>query len=177
MSHKANVEGAIPDLTIMTDHASNGTEVILDHTLVASRARISPEVKHILIDILKEAIITVFHEYFYRVDFGPGVFPQIHIVSHDMYCTCVLEADCPAVTAVKVYLHRGMGEPAKTPDPGYFPAVPHNCPVCRARACYAPELSSKHRGVGWQCSQHGTSHYWEHQASIHRGITESKPVS
>ena len=151
-------------------------EVVLDSTLTASQARISPEVKNILIDILKEAIITIYHEYFYRVDFGPGVRPQYHVVSHDMYCTCPLESDCPAPVAVKVYLRDG-GEPAKTPCPGYFPAAPHFCPVCGARACYAPELSSRHRGIGWHCSRRGALHYWQHQASIHRGTTKSKPVS
>jgi len=157
--------------------AADRKEVVLDSTLTASQARISREVKHILIAILKEAIITVYHEYFYRVDFGPEVYPQVHIVSHDLYCACVLEADCPAVTAVKVYLHRGIGEAAKSPSPGFFPAVPHYCPICRARACYEPELSSRHRGVGWQCSQHGTSHYWQHQGSVHRSTNPCKPVS
>ena len=144
-------------------------EVVLDSTLSASQARISPQVEVILLGILKEAIITVFHEYFYRVDFGPGIYPQVHIVSHDMYCACVLEADCPAVTAVKYYLQKGACESAKTPCQGYFPAVPHYCPICGARACYAPELSSHHRGIGWHCSRHGKSHYWQCQGSIHRG--------
>jgi len=142
--------------------------VVLDSTLTASQARVSPEVKHILTDILKEALITTYHEYFYRVDFGPGVYAQIHYVSHDLYCACVLEADCPAVTAVKVYLQRGIGEATKTPSPGYFPAVPHYCPVCGARACYEPGLSSHHRGMGWQCSKHGIAHYWQYQGSLSR---------
>jgi hypothetical protein len=155
---------------------SDSKGVFLDSSLTASQARISPEVKHILIDVLKEAIIVVIHEYFYRIDFGPGVHPQLHIVSHDLYCTCALEADCPSVVAVKVYLRDG-GKPAKTPDPGYFPAAPIFCPVCGARACYAPELSSRHRGIGWKCSKFGGSHYWQHQGSIRRSITASKYVS
>lgn len=155
----------------------NRKEVVLNSTLTASQARVSPEIKRILIDILKEAIITVYHEYFYRVDFGPGVYPQHHIVSHDLYCSCVLEADCPAVTAVKVNLHRGIGTAASTPRPGYFPTCPHVCPICGSRACYAPELSSKHRGVGWQCSHHGISHYWQHQGSLPRVAYLDKPVS
>ena len=159
------------------DSSSNGIAVVLDHTLAASKAQVNPEVKHILIDILKEAIILICQQYFYRVDFGPGVFPQIHYVTHDLFCACPLEADCPGVTAVKVYLRRENGEAAKTPDPGYFPAVPHYCPVCGARACYEPGLSSHHRGIGWHCSRHGASHYWQHQGSIHRGTTESKPVT
>jgi hypothetical protein len=80
------------------------------------------------------------------------------------------------VTAVKVYLQRRMGEPARIPDPGYFPAVPHFCPVCGARACYAPELSSHHRGIGWRCSRHGATHYWQHQGSLPRVTYKGKPV-
>jgi len=156
---------------------SDSKGVVLDSTLTASQARISPEVRHILIVILKEAIITIFHEYFYRVDFGPGVHPQCHIVSHDLYCTCNLDADCPAVTAVKVYLQKKTGESAREPDLGYFPAVPHFCPVCGARACYAPELSSHHRGIGWHCSKHGASHYWQHQGSLRRIAYLDKSVS
>ena len=148
--------------------APSQERIVLDPTLTASQARISPAIKHILTCILKEAIITVTNTYFYRVDFGPGVQPQIHIVSHDLYCSDSLSADCPAVTAVKFYLQRGIGEPAKAPCPGYFPAVPHFCPVCGARACYDPRLSSHHRGVGWQCASHGASHYWQHQGTIPR---------
>jgi hypothetical protein len=156
---------------------SDRKEVMLDSTLAASQARISPEIRHILIDILKEAIISVFSTYFYRVDFGSDVAPQIHYVTHDLYCSCVLEADCPAVTAVKVYLQRRMGEPAKTPCSGYFPAVPHFCPVCGARVSYAPELSLHHRGIGWKCSKFGRSHYWYHQAKSYRSTNSCKSVS
>jgi len=139
--------------------------VVLDRHLAASRARLSPEVKHILTGVLKEAVIEVVHEFFYQVDFGPDVRPQVHIVSHDLYCTCALEADCPAVTAVKVHLQRGLCEPAKMPRPGYFPTAPHRCPVCGARAGYNPRLSSPWRGAGWSCAQGGVSHYWQHQAT------------
>ena len=150
--------------------------VVLDSKLAASQARISPEVKHILIDVLKEAIIIVYHEYFYLVRFDPSVQPQRHIVTHDLICACALESDCPSVVAVKVYLRDG-GKPAKTPDPGYFPTCPHVCPICGSKACYTPELSSHHRGVGWQCSKQGASHYWQHQASIHRDTNSGKHIS
>ena len=153
--------------------STSGITVVLDHTLSASQARISPEVKHILIDILKEVIITICQQYFYRVDFGPGVYPQYHIVSYDLYCTCVLEADCPAVTAVKLYLHSGIGEAAKTPDPGFFPTCPHVCPICGFKTCYAPELSSHHRGIGWHCSKHGAAHYWQHQGRIPMHVSQT----
>ena len=174
MSLKACVEGAIPDLTTMTDRASNGTVVFLDRKLTNSEAGVNDEVKHVLIEILKEAIIEINHEYFYKVDFGPGVYPQHHIVSHDLFCTCTLEADCPAVTAVRVYLQRRIGETASTPSPGYFPAAPHYCPVCGARAYYEPSLSSHHRGIGWHCSNYGAAHYWQHQGIALRAAYAEK---
>jgi len=129
---------------------ANRTTVVLDRKLTASQARVSANVKQILTSLITEAVVKVYHEYFYRVDFDPGVYPQLHIVSHDMYCTCSLEADCPAVTAVKYYLQKEEGEPAKAPRPGYFPAVPHFCPVCGAKAYYEPRLTSRNRGVGWR---------------------------
>lgn len=149
--------------------AADRKGVVLDSSLTASQARISPEVKHILTNILKEAFVVVHHGFFYRVDFGPDVHPQLHIVSHDMYCNCALEMDCAALVAVKLYLRDG-GEPVKTPFPGYFPAAPHFCPVCGARACYDPRLSSHHRGIGWQCSKQGVVHYWQHQGMVPRVV-------
>ena len=147
---------------------ANRTTVVLDRKLTASQARVSNEVKHFLTSLITEAVVKVYHEYFYRVDFGPRVYPQFHIVSHDLYCTCVLEADCSAVTAVKYHLQKEEGEPAKAPRPGYFPAAPHFCLVCGARACYEPRLSSRNRGVGWTCSAGGSSCYWQHQATVLR---------
>lgn len=146
---------------------SNRITVLLDRRLTVSQAHINNEVKQVLTGVIREAIVKVYRDNYYRVDFGPDVRPEYHLVSHDLYCTCALEADCPAVVAVKVYLRDG-GEAAKTPRPGYFPAVPHFCPVCGARACYEPGLSSHHRGIGWQCSKHGAAHYWQHQGMIHR---------
>jgi hypothetical protein len=178
MSNKLGFEvETIPQLITSIDRVPNGPGVMLDHTLTASQARISPDVRRILTNILKEAIVVVFHEYFYRIDFGPDVYPQIHIVSCDLYCSCELESDCPAATAVKVYLQRQKGEQARIPDPGYFPAAPHYCPVCGARSFYDPELSSHHRGIGWHCSTHGRAHYWQHQAKSFRVVIPSKSVS
>jgi len=142
--------------------------VVLDRKLTASQARVSNKVRQILTSLITEAVVKVYHEFFYLVDFDPGVYPQLHIVSHDLYCACVLEADCPAVTAVKVYLHRGIGSAANKPCPGYFPAAPHFCLVCGARAFYEPRLSSHHRGIGWQCSRNGAVHYWQHQGMVPR---------
>jgi len=146
---------------------ANRTIVVLDRKLTASQARVSNEVKQILTSLISEAVVKVFREYFYRVDFGSGVYPQFHVVSYDLYCACVLEADCPAVTAVKYYLEKGVCVFAKTPCPGYFPAAPHYCPVCGvARAYYEPGLSSHQRGIGWHCSNYGASHYWKHRGIV-----------
>jgi hypothetical protein len=150
----------------MTMLAVNSSLVLLDRTLTASQARVNAQVKRILTSVIREAIVRPWNTHFYRVDFGPDVQPQFHIVTHDLYCACVLESDCPAVTAVKVYLQKGMGEPAKMPHPGYFPACPHVCPICGARAFYCPRLSSRHRGIGWSCEVGGTSHYWQNEVVV-----------
>jgi len=143
---------------------SKATTLVLDRRLSASEARRSADVKRILTGILKEAVVRVHQKYFYQVDFGPDVRPQVHIVSHDLYCTCPLEEDCPAVTAVKYYLQKEKGAEAERPRPGYFPTVPHRCPSCGARAHYDPYLTSKNRGLGWRCEKGGTGCYWMHQA-------------
>jgi hypothetical protein len=67
------------------------TMLVLDRRLRASQARTSAEVKRILTGILKEAVVRVYQTYFYLVDFGPDVRPQLHIVSHDLFCTCHLD--------------------------------------------------------------------------------------
>jgi hypothetical protein len=141
---------------------SNSTVVLLDRNLSVSQVNVSDEVKKILTSVIRQAIITIYHDYYFRVDFGPGVRPQYHIVSHDLYCTCALETDCAAVIAVKMYLREGK-EPAKTPRPGYFLTVPHVCPICGSRAYYQPKLSSKNRGIGWECHSFGKKHYWENE--------------
>jgi len=145
---------------------ANRITVVLDRKLTASQARASNEVKHILTNLITEAVVKVYHAYFYRVDFGPGVYPQFHVVSHDLYCACVLEADCPAVTAVKYHLQKEEGEAAKAPRLGYFPAAPHFCPVCGAITSYEPRLTSRNRGVGWRCAAGGTACYWKHRGIV-----------
>ena len=141
--------------------------LVLDRKLTASQARVSNEVKQILTSLITEAVVKIFRKYFYRVDFGPGVYPQFHVVSHDLYCACVLEADCPAVTAVKYHLQKEEGESAKAIRPGFFPAVPHFCPVCSSsKAYYEPRLSSRTRGAGWRCATGGTSCYWKHRGIV-----------
>lgn len=140
--------------------------VVLDRKLTASQARVSNEVKQILTNLITESVVKVYLEYFYQVDFGPGVSPQFHFVSHDLYCTCALEADCPAVTAVKYHLKNEEGEAAKAPRTGYFPAAPHFCPICGAKSCYEPRLTSRNRGVGWTCAAGGSSCYWRLQGIV-----------
>ena len=162
MSTNTYADGAIPNLSTMTDRVANDTVVFLDRTLTNSEARVNGEVKRILTGVIREAIVKPYHDYYYRVDLGPDVRPQYHIVSHDMYCSCILEADCPAIVAVKVYLRDG-GEPAKAPRPGYFLTVPHACPICGSRAYYQPKLSSHNRGIGWECHTGGKKHYWQNE--------------
>jgi hypothetical protein len=152
-----------------------GPAVVLDGKLSASRARTSADVKRILTGILNKATVTVHEEYFYRVDFGPDVRPQQHIVSHDLYCSCRLERDCIAVTAVKHYLQKEGGPPAQTPRPGYFPVAPQRCPMCGARARYDPRLSSRQRGAGWSCAKGRQSHYWEAQLQALRENLAKNP--
>jgi hypothetical protein len=162
MNTKAFYKGDIQDQLIMPDRGSNGIDVCLDHRLTNSEARVNDDVKKVLACVIRQAIVRPFHDYYYRVDFGPGVSPQYHIVSHDLFCTCALEADCAAVIAVRMYLRDG-GEPAKTPRPGYFLTVPHVCPICGSRAYYQPKLSSNNRGVGWECQTGEKKHYWQNE--------------
>ena len=141
---------------------SNNTTLLLDQKLTITQAHINSGVKRILTGVIREAIVNLYHEYYFKVDFGPDVRPQFHIVSHDMYCNCALEADCAAIVAVRIYLRDG-GEPAKAPRPGYFLTVPHACPICGSRAYYQPKLSSHNRGIGWECHTGGKAHYWRNE--------------
>jgi len=167
MSPKTNVDKPFPNLLTMLDRGSNGTDILLDRNLSVSQVHVSDEVKKILTGVIRQAIVTIYHDFYYRVDFGPSVRPQYHVVTHDFWCSCALDANCAAVIAVRMYLRDG-GEPANTPRPGYFLTVPHACPVCGAKAYYHPQLSSQHRGLGWSCEKAGTSHYWQHQGRILR---------
>ena len=98
---------------------ANRTMVVLDRKLTASQACISSEIRMILTGLLKEALVGVMNDkYHYLVDFGPNVQPQVHIVSWDLACICLLEEDCLAVTAVKKYLQDGgrVAEIRRTKD-------------------------------------------------------------
>ena len=155
---------------------ANRTMVVLDRKLTASQACISSEIRMILTGLLKEALVGVMNDkYHYLVDFGPDVQPQVHIVSWDLACICLLEEDCLAVTAVKKYLQDG-GRVAEIPRPGYWPTIPGKCPMCGGVVHYNPELSSKHRGLGWTCEL-DKAHYWAHQGQVLAQVFKRKKVT
>lgn len=98
--------------------------------------------------------------YFYAVDLGEGVQPRHHRVGKNAICSCQLADLCPAVDAVRAHLAAG-GEHPPEPPPGYYPVIPHKCPICGAAVSFDQSLSSKRRGAGWRCSSGGTGHYWQ----------------
>ena len=148
----------------------------LDASLTASRARLNKEIRATLTGLLKEALVVVMSDtYHYRVDFGPDVRPRIHIVSWDLVCACSQTEDCPAVTGVKKYLQDG-GQPAEIPRPGYWPSIPHKCPLCGAKVHYDPQLSSKRRGLGWSCAA-DKAHYWKYQGQTLAQASKGKNVA
>src|SRR5512139_786127 len=61
--------------------------------------------------------------YRYKVDFGPAVRPQVHLVDQHQHCSCELDTTCPAVKAVAEYLLNG-GKRA--------PELLPPCPICGA---------------------------------------------
>jgi hypothetical protein len=123
---------------------------------------------------MREAIVTVYREYFYRVVFNPDIRPQTHLVGKDKRCTCGLGADCPAVVAVANYLKAG-GERAPDPPAGFYSVAPQTCPVCGAATYYFPNLNSKHRGAGWICVMGGKAHYWEAHVRVLRTHLAENP--
>jgi hypothetical protein len=122
---------------------------------------------------MREAIVTVHREYFYRVAFPQDIRPQTHWVGKDKRCTCGLGADCPAVVAVANYLKAG-GERAPDLPAGFYPVAPQACPICGAATYYVPNLSSKRRGVGWACVKGGKAHYWKaHVIALSQAFAEN----
>jgi hypothetical protein len=121
----------------------------------------------------REAAVVSIVGYFYNVDFGPGVHPQVHRVGKDKRCSCPLGAGCPAVAVVAAHLKAG-GERAPDPPPGYFPVAPTTCPICNATTVYDHRLSSKRRGAGWRCTRSGSLHYWEtHTRSLQQKLADN----
>ena len=105
--------------------------------------------------------------YFYIVDLGDPVRPRHHHVGINGECTCTLGRNCPAVDEVRKYLADG-GKRADRPPFGYYPLHPAKCPIkgCGAQVHYDASLSSRNRGVGWQCTVGGATHYWQHRGWI-----------
>jgi hypothetical protein len=131
------------------------------------------QIKEINIRSLRQDALVRVSGYFYAVDFGPEVRPNSHRVGKDKRCTCGLGADCPAVSAVADYLRKG-GERAPDVPSGYYPVVPQVCPVCGAGTYYVPDLTSKHRGVGWACIRGSEAHYWlAHVNSLRQHVAEN----
>jgi len=61
--------------------------------------------------------------YRYKVDFGPSVKPQVHLLDQQKHCSCELDTACPAIKAVAEYLcNGGLRAPAPLPL----------CPICGA---------------------------------------------
>lgn len=102
--------------------------------------------------------------YFYAVDMGPFVAPRHHRVNADLVCTCELGRGCPASTYVAGYL-LGGGVSVPRPTPGFFPVVPHACPICGSPVRSDPRMSTPRRGAGWACERDG-SHYLAHHTSL-----------
>jgi hypothetical protein len=88
-----------------------------------------------------------------------------HRVGINGVCTCHLGRHCPAVEAVRDYLHHG-GQRAERPPFGFYPVIPAKCPVCKADVYADKTLSSRNRGMGWRCSLGGASHYWLQRGKI-----------
>lgn len=98
--------------------------------------------------------------YGYRVDYGPNVTPQIHLVTKLKKCQCYLGTECPAVAAVAEYLKAG-GQRAPDPAFDFWPWVPKACPICGAHAEPDSTLPiTKEHGHGWKCTQSGSLCYW-----------------
>lgn len=100
--------------------------------------------------------------YAYVVDLGRGVQPRLHTVHKDRACNCG-DPLCPTISLINEWLKEGRLERAPDPPTGYTPFLPKTCPVCGARVFADHRLSSRRRGLGWQCVAHGAAHYWRHQ--------------
>ena len=113
---------------------SKATAFVLDRRLSASQARRSADVKRILTGILKEAIVQVHQTYFYQVDFGPDVRPQVHIVSHDLYLHLPAGRGLPGGHSGQVLFAERKRREGQKPAPGLFPNGPAQVPLLRRRS-------------------------------------------
>jgi len=89
--------------------------------------------------------------YRYKVDFGPTVKPQVHLVDKQRRCSCELGATCPAIEAVAEYLRNG-GQRAPDPMPP--------CPICGAETFRDRVWDGKYtKELGWRCTVGGLTHF------------------
>ena len=89
--------------------------------------------------------------YQYKVDFGPSVRPQVHLVDQHQHCSCKLDAACPAIKAVEEYLHNG-GQRA--------PELLPPCPICGAETFRDRDWDNKYtHELGWRCADGGLTHF------------------
>ena len=104
----------------------------------------------------------------YLVDFGSEVIPRLHIVTQQNRCACKLGSQCPAVQAVKEYLHNG-GKPAPVPMP--------RCPICGAETFRDRAWDGKYtHDLGWRCSVGGIGHFLHDKARRIRERSEKEKL-
>lgn len=106
--------------------------------------------------------------YAYVVDMGRGVKPRLHTVHKDRSCNCG-DSNCLAIIVVADWLKAGRLERAPDPPTGYTPFLPKACLVCGAKVFADHTLSSRRRGIGWQCAVGGAGHYWQHKWEAVKG--------
>jgi len=87
----------------------------------------------------------------YKVDFGPSVKPQVHLVDQQQHCSCELDTACPAIKAVVEYLRNG-GQRAPEPLPP--------CPICGAETYRDRDWDNQYtHELGWRCTVGGLTHF------------------
>lgn len=127
-----------------------------------------PTHTHTILEALRTSPSVRISGYAYLVDMGRGVQPRLHTVHKDKTCACG-DRHCPAVTIVADWLKAGRIERAPDPRPGFTPYLPRTCPVCGAPVFADHSLSNGRRGIGWQCTNGGPSHYWQTQWETVKG--------
>jgi len=89
--------------------------------------------------------------YRYKVDYGPSVRPQVHLVDQQHHCSCELDNACPAIKTVAEYLSNGG---LRAPEP-----LPP-CPVCGAETFRDRDWDNKYtHELGWRCTVGGLTHF------------------
>ncbi len=104
--------------------------------------------QHDLIDLPTRIMVV---GYRYKVDFGPSVKPQVHLVDKQLRCSCELGITCLAIEAVAEYLRNG-GQQAPDPMP--------LCPICGAETFRDRNWDNKYtKELGWRCTVGGLTHF------------------